>query len=343
MTTAVIARDAAPVVFDDDAIARCSASIRQHSKSFALAARLLPPGARDAAVVLYAWCRQADDAVDEAPPGEAPAALARLDAELDAIYAGEPQRDPVLAAFAALVRQRHIPERYPRELVAGMRMDVLGTRYHDTATLLRYCYRVASTVGLMMCHVMGLRDDGASPREALHPAAHLGIAMQLTNICRDVAEDWARGRRYLPADQLPPAADVDPAGLESTEADPAEPELPPHLAAPFAATVTALLARADHHYRAGDRGLDALPWRAALAVAAARHIYRDIGRVLLARGADVTAGRVWTSKPRKLALVARAALGLAASAPRRLWLAATGRGRFVAPAAVLPFEELGPP
>jgi len=334
VTTAVITRDEAPpLAFGDDAIARCSASIRQHSKSFALAARLLPPAARDAAVVLYAWCRYADDAVDEAPPEDAPAALARLDAELDAIYAGEPQRDPVLAAFAALVRQRNIPEHYPRELVAGMRMDVLGTRYPDTATLLRYCYRVASTVGLMMCHVMGLRADGTSPAAALHPAAHLGIAMQITNICRDVAEDWARGRRYLPADQLPPAAAVEPT----------DPALPAPLAAPFAATVTALLARADAHYHAGDRGLDALPWRAALAVAAARHIYRDIGRVLLDRGGDVTAGRVWTTKPRKLVLVARAALGIAASAPRRLWLAATGRGRFVAPTRVLPFEELGTP
>lgn len=329
-----------PDAFDDDAIARCSEAIRHHSKSFALASRLLPPRARDEAVVLYAWCRYADDAVDEAPPGTAPAALARLDAELDAIYAGVPQSDPVLAAFAALVQRSHLPEHYPRELVAGMRMDVQGTRYDDTHTLLRYCYRVASTVGLMMCHVMGLRDDGRSPRIALHHAAHLGIAMQITNICRDIAEDWTRGRRYLPADLLAAGADIEPSSEPSAESSPT---LPPALAAPFAAAMRALIDRADAHYYQGDRGLIALPWRSALAVAAARHIYRDIGRLIAARGYDPTAGRVWTSKPRKLVLVGRALLTIAASAPRRVWLALTGRGGVTAPATELRFDDLEAP
>ncbi|MEZ4436373.1 MAG: phytoene/squalene synthase family protein [bacterium] len=325
----------APVGFDDAAIAQCSRTIREHSKSFALASRLLPARARDEAVVLYAWCRYADDAVDEAPPGEQAAALARLEAELDAIYRGEAMRDPVLAAFAALVRRRAIPELYPRELVAGMRMDVEGARYPRSETLSRYCYRVASTVGLMMCHVMGLRDDGASPKAALHLAAHLGIAMQLTNICRDVAEDWGRGRRYLPADRLPAAAHVEPAGVGAA--------LPASLVAPFSMAIARLLAEADRHYAAGDRGLDALPWRSALAVAAARHIYRDIGRVVAAQGHDPSAGRAWTSKGRKLWLVGRALAQVAASAPRRLWWAVSGRGRFIPPPRALPFEALAAP
>lgn len=332
--TAVAESMAGPAVsFDEDAIARCSRTIREHSKSFALASRLLPARARDEAVVLYAWCRYADDAVDEVPPGEQPAALARLDEELDRVYGGEAMADPVLAAFAVLVRRRGIPEVYPRELVAGMRMDVEGARYGDSTTLRRYCYRVASTVGLMMCHVMGLRV-GTHPA-AVQQAAHLGVAMQITNICRDVAEDWGRGRRYLPADRLPAAAQVEPVGVDEA--------LPGSLVAPFSAAVERLLGEADRHYAAGDAGLWALPWRSALAVAAARHIYRDIGRVIAARGFDVSAGRAWTSTARKLWLVGRALAQVAASAPRRCWAAVSGRGRFVAPTVALPFEALRAP
>ena len=105
----------------------------------------------------------------------------------------------------------------------------------------------------------------------------------------------------------------------------------------------ALIDRADAHYRQGDRGLNALPWRSALAVAAARYIYRDIGRLIAARRYDPTAGRAWTSKPRKLVLVGRALLTIAASAPRRGWLALTGRGGITAPAIELRFEHLETP
>lgn len=343
-TSAVMAPTMASDAFAEDAIAACSRTIREHSKSFALASRLLPRPARDEAVVLYAWCRYADDAVDEAPPGEAAAALARLDAELDAIYAGAPQGDTVLAAFQQLVHRRAIPRIYPEALLRGMRMDVDGARYPDEEALLRYCYRVASVVGLMMCHVMGLRSMGPGsmgPRsmgpgrdDALQQAAHLGVAMQITNICRDVAEDWGRGRRYLPADAIAACGGVPsepPAGGESS--------LPADAIAPFTRVIERLLARADAFYASGHRGLDALPWQSALAVEAAARVYRDIGRVIAARGHDPRAGRAWTSKGRKLWLVGRALIGVAARAPRRLWLRLT-RGGFAPPRRVLPFEAM---
>jgi phytoene synthase len=170
----------------------CRQVIAQHSRSFALASTLLGPVARDHAAAVYAWCRGADDAIDLAPADRVAAALAEERAELERIYSGAP-RTLAGRAFAAVVAERRIPRAYPAALLDGMAMDVADTRYDTDEDLFTYCYRVAGVVGLIMCHVLGLSDD-----RALVPATHLGIAMQLTNICRDVGEDWQRGRLYLP-------------------------------------------------------------------------------------------------------------------------------------------------
>ena len=174
-------------------LATCRQVIAVHSKSFALASRLLPTDLRDHAAVVYAWCRHADDAVDLVPAAEQPAALTRLREELDGVYAGEPQTDQVLGAFQQAIQLWGIPREYPEELLAGMQMDATDTTYDSMDRLLQYCFRVAGTVGLMMCHVLGVQEE-----VAVRHAAHLGMAMQLTNICRDVAEDWERGRLYIP-------------------------------------------------------------------------------------------------------------------------------------------------
>ena len=278
------------------------AAIAHHSKSFALASRLLPPRMRDQTAVVYAFCRRADDAVDLG--GDPAAAVARLRRELADVYRGVPA-DRVLGAFAAVVRERRIPSRYPEELLAGMAMDAEGTRYADGAALGLYCHRVAGVVGLMMCHVFGVRDDAA-----LVPAAQLGIAMQLTNICRDVAEDWERGRLYVPDDVL---ARHGAGGLAGDLGLP----LPPSAVRPLAGAVGELLALADRGYRAARRGIPALPWRAGLAVRAAASIDAAIGARIAARGCDVTAGRAVVSRAQKLAFVAQAAGRTLAGAPRR--------------------------
>ncbi len=268
--------------------------LARHSKSFALAARLLPPQSRDDAAVLYAYCRRADDAVDdEAPLVERFARLERLERELDAVYAGEDQREPLLAAFQQVVQRRRIPERYPRELLAGMRTDLERVRFRTLDELLVYAYRVAGVVGLMMCHVIGLRDS-----RALKNAVHLGIAMQLTNVCRDVEEDFRRGRVYLPACMLEEcgAAGLDPDFDRS---------LVPYGRA-LGRVVQRLLALAERYYASGDAGIPALPPRAALAVRAARYVYAAIGRELARRRYDVLAGRAVVSLPMKLLLVLRA-------------------------------------
>jgi phytoene synthase len=274
----------------------CAATLARHSRSFALAARLLPPAARDDAAVVYTWCRRVDDAVDEAPSQlDAARALARAREELErSVYGGAATRDVALAAFAEVVDRHAIPRRYPEELLAGMEMDVRGVRYESLADLLRYCYRVAGTVGLMMSHVMGVSD-----RRALRHAAHLGIAMQLTNVCRDVEEDWRRGRLYVPRDLLDAAGAADPPD------GPGAP-LPRALVPALARGMRALLALADRYYASGDQGLAALDWRCALAVRTARLDYADIGRVISARGHDPLAGREVVRRRRKLALVAQA-------------------------------------
>jgi phytoene synthase len=238
---------------------------------------------RDDAAAAYAWCRRADDAIDERPPAERPAALARLRAEVDDAYAGRPLADPTAAAFAEVVRRRAVPRRYPEELLAGMEMDVAGRRYATLDELLLYCWRVAGVVGLIMCHVMGLRRAAA-----LRQAAHLGIAMQLTNICRDVAEDWRDGRLYVPGELL--GVDLAPGGA-----------LPPSAA--FAPAIAALLAEARRYYRSGEGGLSALSFRCGLAVRTARHVYAAIGGRIAARRFDVRAGRAVVSTGRKLVLL----------------------------------------
>jgi phytoene synthase len=277
---------------NEPALVLARRTLSTHSKSFALAGKLLPVACRDDAAVVYTWCRRCDDAIDLSEVSSRPAALARMSRDLDCVYAGQPQSELSLAAFQDVVQRRAIPERYPRELLEGMRMDVESARYRTVDELLIYCFRVAGTVGLMMCHVMGVSDP-----KALRRAADLGIAMQLTNICRDVAEDWANGRLYLPRELL---------GVASGDT------LDPDVAA---RAVKVLLARADDFYRSGDAGLSALGFRCAVAVRTARLIYSDIGRVIARRGHDITAGRAFISLARKIRLALR---GLAAEIASRV-------------------------
>lgn len=321
--------DTALAVIGPTAIAR--ATIHRHSKSFALASRLLARRERDQTAVVYTWCRRADDAVDTSAATDE--TLARLRRELDDAYAAT-ARDPVLAAFGDVARARAIPLRYPAELLAGMAMDVHGSRYRTLDDTLLYAWRVAGVVGLMMAHVFGTSDD-----DALVPAAHLGIAMQLTNICRDVAEDWQRGRLYLPDDLLARH------GAGGLAADLGRP-LPTAARAPLAAAVSDLLATADHYYRSGGRGIRALPWRAAIAVRAARRIYAAIGAQLARTGHDVFAGRAVVPTTRKLAhVVAAFAAGATAAATRATTAAArriTSPHRAARAPLAIPRRILGP-
>ena len=272
----------------------CRQVLAHKSRSFALAARLLPAGVADDAAVVYAFCRRVDDAIDLAPATAA--ALQRLREEVESIYSGAAQADGQLAAFQEVVTRRAIPRAYVDELIDGMEMDVRGARYRTLQDLLVYCHRVAGTVGLMMCHVMGVRGPAA-----LRRAAHLGIAMQLTNICRDVGEDWQNGRLYLPAGLLGPSAPCVAAG-----------PFPDRLRARARLATGGLLREAERYYQSADAGIEMLGWRCALAVRTARLVYAAIGLRVEEQGCDPLAGRAVVPWWRKLLLVGKAVvLGLA--------------------------------
>jgi phytoene synthase len=300
-----------------------AAVLAEHSKSFALAGRLFPAGPREDAAAVYAWCRLSDDAIDLAPMGAKAQALLAERERLARVYAEEEPGDEILKAFQEVVRARRIPACYPEELLEGLGMDADCRRYETLEDLLLYCYRVAGTVGLMMCHVMGVSD----PRGLRH-AAHLGMAMQLTNISRDVLEDWGRGHFYLPDELLGARA------ADALWARLGEPQLPRHLDPEIRRAVQRLLDHAASLYRSGDAGMRWLSWRCALSVRTARHVYAEIGDVIEARGHDVWRGRAVVPGRRKLELVARAFWEGLREAPARL----AGSARPEVPTIALPYS-----
>ena len=219
----------------------CRAAIRQGSRSFHAAARLLPARVRDPALALYAFCRLADDAVDLG--ADKAAAVRHLAERLDRVYAGRPQDAAPDRAFAAVVVAFALPRALPGALIEGLAWDAEGRRYADLSGLRAYSARVAAAVGAMMCVLMGVRDPHALAR-----ACDLGVAMQLTNIARDVGEDARAGRLYLPTGWLD-AARIEPgAFLADPVPDPA-----------IRALVARLLSEAAVLYARSEAGIAALP------------------------------------------------------------------------------------
>jgi phytoene synthase len=262
--------------------------MRVGSRSFFFASRLLPRVLRDAVSVFYAFCRVADDLVDD---GESAArGASQVRAMVERVFTGSPAQDAVERALADVAQTHALPRAPFDALVEGFEWDRDGRRYSTFDDLLAYCVRVAASVGVVMAHLMG-RDDTQTLRRAID----LGVAMQLTNIARDVAEDGARGRVYLPAGWLA-EIDLAPTTLES-------PRMSPIMVAPM---VIRLLDSAEPYFASGLRGVGRLPWRYRWAIRSAASIYRDIGRVLRA---DPNAGlrrRAVTSPLRKFALSFRA-------------------------------------
>ena len=239
------------------------AVLAQGSRSFSFAAQFLPRSRRLDAARVYAFCRLVDDIADDSPSDAAALAeLARLEDEL-----ADPRRArPTVARFLETVARRAIELDHARELIEGVRSDRRRVRIRSDAELIRYGYRVAGTVGLLMCPVLGVEDARARPF-----AVDLGIAMQLTNICRDVLEDAALGRVYLPETRLDRAGVV----AEDIVAGRAE-------AARLSRVVGDILRLADQFYRSAFSGFGYIPWRPRIAIVVASRVYRQIGLRLLA-------------------------------------------------------------
>lgn len=291
---------------DDNIRAEAARIIREGSKSFALAGRILPSTTRLDAQLVYAWCRYTDDAIDDSPPEARQHALLRLRDELASVYGNAALRDPLQRALREVVSRRQIPVEYFATLLDGMQMDVVGTQYETLEDLLLYCHRVAGVVGWLMVTVLGVNDP-----QALRPAAHLGIAMQLTNICRDVAEDWQNQRLYLPNQML------NQHGVVNLHLHLGEP-LPRKEYRAIAATVRELLVLADRFYENGDSGLHALSARSAFAIRTARLVYSAIGERVRRADCDVLRGRAIVPVGQKLLLLTRAFSDTLRSLPQRV-------------------------
>lgn len=178
----------------DWAYAYCERITAVNSRSFHLASRLLPPPQRRAVRALYAFCRTTDDIVDNTE-GDSSDALQAW--RHRAFHSCDHSHDPIPTAWRNACTTYRIPHIYAEQLVDGVARDMVQSRYETFAELAEYAYGVASTVGLMSMHIIGFHSQ-----EAIPYAVRLGVALQLTNILRDVAEDWRRGRLYLPQEEL---------------------------------------------------------------------------------------------------------------------------------------------
>jgi phytoene synthase len=276
----------------------CRALLKGGSRSFHAAGKLLPARVHGPAGAIYAFCRLADDEIDNAidadaemgsgPHDDPQAALARLRVRLDRAYSGSPLPLAVDRAFADVVRRHSIPRALPEALLEGFAWDAAGRTYENLSDVLAYGARVAGAVGAMMTVLMGKREPVTVSR-----ACDLGVAMQLSNIARDVGEDARHGRLYLPREWLREEG-IDP------EAFLLNPVFTPALGR----VVARLLAVADILYARADAGIGELPMNCRPGIGAARLLYAEIGHKVLRNGGDSVSTRAVVSGRRKLALLA---------------------------------------
>jgi phytoene synthase len=278
-------------------VAAARRSIRNGSKSFALASRLFDRPTRERVWLLYAWCRACDDIADDQDHGRPAGSGARLDPEtrLTTIrqltgraMAGESTGHAAFDALGLLMREVPLDGNLVEDVLAGFALDAAGWRPRSEADMLRYCYHVAGAVGVMMAAVMGVP---AGDEDTLDRACDLGIAFQLANIVRDVWEDDAAGRCYLPVEWLA-EADIPPGEVTKPHYR--------HALVPLVARVCELV----RVYEASARiGAARLSFRQRWAVLAAARIYGDIAREVESLGAHAWDHRVHIGPVRKASLM----------------------------------------
>jgi 15-cis-phytoene synthase len=289
-------------------VAHARDSIARGSKSFALASKLFDPVTRERVWLLYGWCRACDDLADGQDHGGTMAAvadpaarLAEIRAKTAAAYAGDVTGDPAFDGLAQLLTEVAIPRRYAEDVIAGFALDAADWHPRSEADLLQYCYHVAGAVGCMMAVVMGVAADDDA---VLDRACDLGLAFQLANIARDVGEDAAAGRCYLPDDWLS-ELDIPPGQV-----------MHPDHRTQLAQVGKRLADMAGAYETSARRGTVSLDFRSSWAVHAAAGIYGDIAREVRARGDTAWDARVVTRRRAKLLHVWQ---GLWRTLYRRSW------------------------
>lgn len=273
-----------------DAQRYCTALTKQSGSNFYYSFLFLPKGRRDAMYTVYAFCKEVDSAVDEPPAGSDPQEqLRRWREELTAVYRGTPTL-PVTVSLAAHVKRLSIPQAYFDELIRGVEMDLTNARYATFQDLSLYCYRVASVVGLICLHIFGTTSAHAQDY-----AVDLGMAFQLTNILRDLGDDAAQGRIYVPLEDLQKFGYPESALLNRED----RPQLRDLLKFE--------LARAREYYAKAQSALDSLPReeRRALTVAEImRGVYSRLLERMEAPGYQVFGARPSLSTTQRLAIAA---------------------------------------
>ena len=264
----------------NDALADADRVLAAKGKSFYWARQLLGPKHASRATRLYRFCRYVDDLADE--DQLAVRSKKNIAALRESILSGS-TTDAVIQDGLTLINDCQIDKRVVLDLIAGIWSDTELVRMADNAHLMQYCYQVAGTVGLMMCRVLNTNHPEAEPF-----AIDLGIAMQLTNICRDVQTDALVDRRYIPSALV---NDLAPSELVAPSEE--HKEL-------VKQAVATLLDLADAYYQSGEKGLSYLPFRARLAILVAARLYREIGQKLRRRQCEYWHQRIVVSKAKKV-------------------------------------------
>lgn len=268
----------------------CRRVTRREARNFYFAFLTLPARQRRAIYVAYTFCRYCDDSVDaEGTHDEKLRRIEHLRDLLAHTYAGH-AREPLFVGLADVAATYDIPQNYFQEVLNGVESDLVKTRYANFDELRAYCYQVASVVGLICIHIFGYRGG----EEARRGAIDLGLAMQLTNICRDVREDWEFGRVYLPQDELERfgVTEEDLSNRAVTEG--------------FANLMQFQIDRAREYFASGRRLLPCLSPRSRACPAALGLIYGGVLSKIEDAGYDVFRERIGLSKGAKLAMMARA-------------------------------------
>lgn len=275
-----------------------------------MASKLFDRPTRERVWLLYAWCRRCDDLIDGQDHGgalsevdDADARLAGIRALTDLAFAGWPTGDPAFDALGTVARECGLTRAMAEDVIAGFALDVAERQPRHEADMLRYCYHVAGAVGVMMAVVMGVSptDD-----DTLDRAADLGMAFQLSNIARDVSEDDAAERVYLPDDWLA-EADIPPGE-----------HMKPHYRAALVRQVHRLCALGRDYEASARVGAARLPFRARWAVLSAAGIYGEIARKVRSSGEHAWDQRIYTSRPEKFRWVRKAFVDAVANNPRNM-------------------------